>query len=98
MSLEVACGRKPLEGNKLSVFRVPVTSCVLVSNIASKMTRDTVRYYFENERKSGGDDDAEIMEYNGFSCVIRFPSPQGWYNLDYLCITSYFVKMLWNHF
>lgn len=75
--LEGASKKRPLEGNILSVYRVPVTRCILVTNIGQEITRDTVQYYFENKRKSGGDDEAEIVDFNGTSCVIRFPTPQG---------------------
>lgn len=70
---------KALEGSTLTVSRVPVTRTVLVSGIGhdSGITNDTVRYYFENERRSRGHEDAEILEYDSDTCVIRFPSPEG---------------------
>ncbi|XP_071170581.1 protein mono-ADP-ribosyltransferase PARP14-like isoform X3 [Mytilus edulis] len=75
--LRTGCLMKALEGSTLTVSRVPVTRTVLVSGIGhdSGITNDTVKYYFENERRSSGHEDAEILEYDSDTCVIRFPSP-----------------------
>ncbi|KAH3870596.1 hypothetical protein DPMN_033784, partial [Dreissena polymorpha] len=52
--LEEACRLKALEGSHLRVSPVPISNCVLVSNISDTVTVDMVSLYFENEKRSNG--------------------------------------------
>lgn len=49
-----ACEKHAVEGRSLNATSVQVTNCIEVSNIGPKVTKDTVRFYFENKRRSGG--------------------------------------------
>ncbi|XP_060564916.1 protein mono-ADP-ribosyltransferase PARP14-like [Ruditapes philippinarum] len=59
--LEKACNERQLEGAWLKVSKVQVSHCIVVTNIAPKVTKDTLQYYFENKRKSGGGDVERIV-------------------------------------
>ena len=52
--------RKGLEGKKLHLKRVPSCSCVLVTGLKKETTDDTIELYFENEKLSGGKDQALV--------------------------------------
>ncbi|WAR21739.1 hypothetical protein MAR_015713, partial [Mya arenaria] len=53
-TLERVCREKPLEGSNLDVSSVPISNCILVSNIPDNVTQDMVELYFENNRRSNG--------------------------------------------
>lgn len=62
-----------LEGANLQISRILISNCILVSNLASDVTRDVVQYYFENTRKSGGGQvDKVVMQLDQRSCLVFF--------------------------
>jgi hypothetical protein len=77
LKLQDGCKKKLLEGSTLTVSMVPVTSSLLISGFNPEIPEETIQYYFENKRRSGGDENLTIVEYDNHSCVIRFSSPTG---------------------
>ncbi|XP_045188998.2 protein mono-ADP-ribosyltransferase PARP14-like isoform X2 [Mercenaria mercenaria] len=59
--LEKACKERTLEGTRLKVSKVQVSNCIFVSNLAPEVTKDTIQYYFENKKKSGGGDVEKVL-------------------------------------
>jgi hypothetical protein len=57
-----------------------------VTNIAPKVTKDTLQYYFENKRKSGGGDVERIVlnedDYER-TCMVFFEDYKGVFNMIY---------------
>ncbi|XP_053394612.1 protein mono-ADP-ribosyltransferase PARP14-like [Mercenaria mercenaria] len=71
--LEQACQRHKLEGATLSMSRVPVSNCLLVTDIPPDVTCETLQYYFENRRKSyGGPVDRVQLNEDGSACFVYF--------------------------
>ncbi|XP_060564917.1 uncharacterized protein LOC132724121 [Ruditapes philippinarum] len=78
--LEKACNERRLEGAWLKVSKVQVSQCILVSNLAPTITKDTLQYYFENKRKSGGGDVEKIVmneDDDERTCMIFFEDYKG---------------------
>ncbi|XP_052261005.1 protein mono-ADP-ribosyltransferase PARP14-like isoform X1 [Dreissena polymorpha] len=71
--LEEACRLKALEGSHLRVSQVPISNCVLVSNISDTATVDMVSLYFENEKRSNGGqvDKMEMFSTQNY-CLVYF--------------------------
>ncbi|XP_052226217.1 protein mono-ADP-ribosyltransferase PARP14-like isoform X1 [Dreissena polymorpha] len=71
--LEEACRLKALEGSYLRVSQVPISNCVLVSNISDTATVDMVSLYFENEKRSNGGpvDKVEMFSTQNY-CLVYF--------------------------
>ncbi|XP_053389167.1 protein mono-ADP-ribosyltransferase PARP14-like [Mercenaria mercenaria] len=59
--LEKACKERTLEGARLKVSKVQISNCIFVSNLAPVVTKDTIQYYFENKKKSGGGDVEKVV-------------------------------------
>ncbi|XP_053389200.1 protein mono-ADP-ribosyltransferase PARP14-like, partial [Mercenaria mercenaria] len=59
--LEKACKENTLGGARLKVSKIHVSNCILVSNLAPEVTKDRIRYYFENKKKSGGGDVEKVV-------------------------------------
>lgn len=92
--LEITCLKKPLENCYLSVKRVPISNCVLVSGFAKdKMTsKSTLENYFENERKSGGLDVTNVkINHDDNTCLVYFKDHSGNRNVSSLsfCCVNY---------
>ncbi|XP_060564914.1 uncharacterized protein LOC132724118 [Ruditapes philippinarum] len=73
--LEKACNERQLEGAWLKLSKVQVSHCIVVTNIAPAVTKDTLQYYFENKRKSRGGDIEKIVindDDDERTCMIFF--------------------------
>ncbi|KAL3863200.1 hypothetical protein ACJMK2_004966 [Sinanodonta woodiana] len=71
--LQDACQKKKLEGATLVISQVPISRCVLVTNLATKTSEDTVQMYFENARRSGGGPVEKVeMSKEAGECLIYF--------------------------
>ncbi|CAH1268221.1 PARP14 [Branchiostoma lanceolatum] len=67
---------KGLDGNTLTIERVPVTDAVLVTDLPDNASEDLVKLYFESERKSGGGPVSEVeMNSPRQKAVIHFKNP-----------------------
>ncbi|XP_031574899.1 uncharacterized protein LOC116308576 [Actinia tenebrosa] len=63
-----------LEGARVTVHRVPVSSSILVRNLASNTTRDALEYYFSNPR-IGGEVTSIQYEEGNEEAVVTFKDP-----------------------
>ncbi|XP_053389480.1 protein mono-ADP-ribosyltransferase PARP14-like, partial [Mercenaria mercenaria] len=70
--LEKIFGKTELEGASLKVYQVPISSCILVTNLPSEVTRDTVEFYFENTQKSGGGQVEKVVMNDDDTCLVYF--------------------------
>ncbi|KAL3864768.1 hypothetical protein ACJMK2_006424 [Sinanodonta woodiana] len=52
--LEEACKKRPLEGSYLVPSKVYVSNSIIISNLKTTTTEDTIQLYFENEKRSYG--------------------------------------------
>ncbi|WAR21733.1 PAR14-like protein, partial [Mya arenaria] len=71
--LELVCKCKPLEGSYLKVACVPISNCILVSNISDSATKDMIELYFENKKRSNGGpvSKIEMFKTQGY-CLVYF--------------------------
>ncbi|KAL3863202.1 hypothetical protein ACJMK2_004968 [Sinanodonta woodiana] len=71
--LQNECQKKKLEGATLVISQVPISRCVLLTNLATKTSEDTLLFYFENSKRSGGGP-VEKLEMNkeARECLIYF--------------------------
>ncbi|KAL5022025.1 hypothetical protein ScPMuIL_001180 [Solemya velum] len=69
--LQDACSRKTLEGVHLKIDRVPISNCILVTNIGKKITEDALTFYFANPKRGGGDIEKVVFE-KGKKCFVYF--------------------------
>jgi hypothetical protein len=76
--LQLACKRVSLDRSYLDVCQVPISNCVIVHNISKKTSGDTLEFYFDNERISGGTGVLDVKMCDGF-CLIYFEEPEGVY-------------------
>lgn len=67
-----SCQKKPLEGRKLTVTKVSISNCLLVENLNSNTTADTVEFYFENKRSGGGPVERVDLVPGEKRCFIYF--------------------------
>ncbi|XP_052771004.1 protein mono-ADP-ribosyltransferase PARP10-like [Mya arenaria] len=72
-TLEKVCRDKPLEGSYLDVSSVPISNCILVSNISDNVTKEMVELYFENTHRSNGGPVSKVVMFKtqGF-CLVYF--------------------------
>ncbi|KAJ8320637.1 hypothetical protein KUTeg_002224 [Tegillarca granosa] len=71
--LIMACKKRALEKHFLSVSRVPVTNCIKVSGLKDTTSKDTIEFYFENTKRSGGGDIEKIeMKKDDNTCLVYF--------------------------
>ncbi|XP_078312815.1 protein mono-ADP-ribosyltransferase PARP14-like [Crassostrea virginica] len=71
--LEETCQKKTLKNHYLSVKRVPVSNCICVSGFSQNTSESTLEYYFENERKSGGNEVTGVnFNKEDNTCLIYF--------------------------
>ena len=70
--------KRKLDGKMLSLEKVPVCHCVLVTGLNRKnTTKDAVFYYFENPRNGGGDvSNVELNIKEGWA-LVSFEDSQG---------------------
>ena len=69
--------KRKLEGRQLTVSKVSISNCLLVENLSSKTTEDTVWLYFENKRSNGGPVERVEMAADGIKCLVYFESHEG---------------------
>ncbi|XP_052770996.1 uncharacterized protein LOC128210685 [Mya arenaria] len=71
--LEQVCKVKPLEGSNLKVSSVPISNCIIVSNISDNVHKDMVELYFENNKRSNGGpvSKVEMFKNQGY-CLVYF--------------------------
>ncbi|XP_052261029.1 protein mono-ADP-ribosyltransferase PARP14-like isoform X2 [Dreissena polymorpha] len=83
--VDEACKSKPLEGSILKISTVPISNCVLVSNISDTVTADTVALYFENKNRSNGGPVEKVDLFTNQSyCLVYF--------VDYMVVDSVLSK------
>ncbi|XP_053389475.1 protein mono-ADP-ribosyltransferase PARP14-like, partial [Mercenaria mercenaria] len=70
--LEDVFRRTKLEEASLKLYPVPVSSCIIVANLASEVTKDTIEFYFENTRKSGGGQVEKVVMNEDDTCIVYF--------------------------
>ncbi|KAJ8316973.1 hypothetical protein KUTeg_004877 [Tegillarca granosa] len=75
--LESVFAKNCLDGNTLSVSKVPVTNTIMVTGISNTTSSDTVRFYFENTRRSGGGEVEDVhFERQEGTCFVSFKDPE----------------------
>ncbi|XP_061194415.1 protein mono-ADP-ribosyltransferase PARP14-like isoform X2 [Saccostrea echinata] len=74
--LEAACQKKALEKCYLAVKRIPISNCVIVSGFGESTSVDTLEFYFDNEKRSGGGGvkEAKVNPEDG-TCLVYFEDP-----------------------
>ena len=91
-----ACVMEELEGNKLTVSRVPISNCLLVTGLDPGMTRDLLKLYFQSSESSGGTVSSVEMKPEQGKCFVYFEDHQGETgSKDYLSIE--FQKQMENN-
>lgn len=61
-----------MEGVSLRVNPVAMSNCISVANLAPDVTVDTVKYYFENKRRSGGGPVSKVSINEDGTCLLYF--------------------------
>ena len=77
--LKLACKKRSLDKSHLEVCQVPITNCAIARNISEKTSRDTLEFYFDNERRSGVTGVLDVKMCDGF-CLVYFEEPEGLYS------------------
>ncbi|XP_056006116.1 protein mono-ADP-ribosyltransferase PARP14-like isoform X2 [Ostrea edulis] len=85
--LQLACKKRSLDKSHLEVFPVPVTNCVIVRNVSEKTSRDTLEFYFDNEKRSGVTGVLDVKMCDGF-CLVYFEEPEA---VEVVCAKSHRV-------
>jgi hypothetical protein len=75
--LESAFDKYKLEGASLKICPVPISNCIIVANLASEVTKDTIEFYFENKRKSGGGQVDKVVMNDDDTCLVYFADYTG---------------------
>jgi hypothetical protein len=71
------CKKKKLEGRQLEVCKVPISNVLLVENLSSMTTEDTVGLYFESKRSNGGEIEKLEMVPEEHKCFVFFEDHEG---------------------
>ncbi|OWF37130.1 Eukaryotic translation initiation factor 4 gamma 3 [Mizuhopecten yessoensis] len=74
--LKNACQNSPLENCLLEAKRVPVSQSVLVSGVGKRTSLNTLKFYFENSRRSGDSDVTEVKEISDGYFLAIFKDPE----------------------
>ena len=69
--------RSMLEGKKISIKSVPLCNTILVKNLPSSATHDSLMYKFENKREGGGDVESVTLDQEKKIALIEFKDPSG---------------------
>lgn len=69
--------KRKLKGRLLTASKVPISNCLLVENLNSMTTEDTVALYFENKCNNGGPVEKVEMATDGNKCFVYFESHEG---------------------
>uniref|UniRef100_A0ABM0M7L8 Poly [ADP-ribose] polymerase 14-like n=1 Tax=Saccoglossus kowalevskii TaxID=10224 RepID=A0ABM0M7L8_SACKO len=68
---------RSLNGATLVVKAVTVTDSILILNLPENITKDTIEFYFENQKKSGGGDVEEVtLDHEKHVAVVYFEDYQ----------------------
>ncbi|XP_062619962.1 uncharacterized protein LOC134281522 [Saccostrea cucullata] len=87
--LEAACQMNALQKHYLSVRRVPISNCVIVSGFGESTSVDTLEFYFDNKKRSGGGGVKEaIINSEDRTCLVYFEDPAA---CDRVCRKSHKV-------
>ena len=72
------CKKKPVEGTHLVPCRVPITNCIIVTNIP-EVSEDMFQYYFESKKSGGGETEVEKVEIHSDEnyCLVFFVKSEG---------------------
>ncbi|KAK3607180.1 hypothetical protein CHS0354_007095 [Potamilus streckersoni] len=64
---------RSIEGTFLQVAKVAISNCIIVQNLKPSTSYDTILFYFENQRRSGGGE-VENVEMNSEEryCLVYF--------------------------
>ncbi|XP_021355425.1 uncharacterized protein LOC110451632 [Mizuhopecten yessoensis] len=73
--LKNACQNSKLENCLLEAMQVPISHSVLVSGVGKGTSLDTLEFYFENSRRSGGSDVTEVKEISDRYFHVTFEDP-----------------------
>ncbi|XP_021355424.1 uncharacterized protein LOC110451631 [Mizuhopecten yessoensis] len=73
--LKNACQNSTLENCLLEAMQVPISHSVLVSGVGKGTSLDTLEFYFENSRRSGGSDVTEVKEISDGYFHVTFEDP-----------------------
>jgi RNA recognition motif-containing protein len=66
-----------LEGARLTIDRIPISSCVYLTNISTEITEDTLRYYFESKFGERGKVEKVLLTKSEGICLVYFESYKG---------------------
>ena len=54
---------------------MPICSCILVTGLKEETTDDTIALYFENEKRSGGQDVSQVERKGKDQALVYFEDP-----------------------
>jgi hypothetical protein len=95
-----AFDRHKLEGASLKICPVPISNCIIVANLASDITKDTIEFYFQNKRKSGGGQVDRVVMNDDDTCFVYFADYTGKYSIVIISMPQFslflFRFSLWN--
>ena len=66
---------KGVEGRRLRLERVPVCTCIQVTGLSERSSNDTIDFYFDNERRSGGKDVLKVERLWKDEALVFFEDP-----------------------
>lgn len=64
-----------LNGSKLRLEHVPICSCVMVKGLNASTKEESIKMYFENTRRSGGNVVSHVERKTKDSAVVFFEDP-----------------------
>lgn len=64
--------KKGLGGENPRLKRVPVCSCILVTGLKRESTDDTIEFFFDNEKLSGGRDVSGVERIRKDQALVHF--------------------------
>ena len=66
---------KGLEGKKPRLELVPICTSILVTGLKKETSDDTIQLYFENEKRSGGNDVSKVERKGKDEALVHFEDP-----------------------
>ena len=69
--------RSTLDAKKISIKTVPLCNTILVKNLPSTATHDSVLFRFENARAGGGDVERVELDLEKRIALVEFKDPSG---------------------
>ncbi|KAK3094887.1 hypothetical protein FSP39_007507 [Pinctada imbricata] len=74
--LKLACQKKSLDKFYMKIQRVPITNCIIVKGFSERTSQDTLEFYFDNKRRSGGEGVLDVvMDKDEGFCIVSFEEP-----------------------